>query len=141
MGQQRQHMDAAGCHMSFSGLISMFVFDVLQILAGDSRFAVGLVHYTHLHPPDYWPGSNFSVSQITHSPSIATPLCTYSSTANQCSTCMTPNFCAHSCKYVHLKSCICIHPNTCPSPVCSISLVNAQSANPELTPLSLFIFP
>jgi hypothetical protein len=32
--QQRQHVDGVGCDMFFSGLISVFVFDILQIQSG-----------------------------------------------------------------------------------------------------------
>jgi hypothetical protein len=40
--QQSQHADAAGCHMFFSGLSNMFVFDILQIPSGYSPLAMGL---------------------------------------------------------------------------------------------------
>ena len=32
--QHRQHVYMVGCHVSFGGLISMFVFDILQIPSG-----------------------------------------------------------------------------------------------------------
>lgn len=39
--QLRQLMDTVGCHTFYSSMISMFVFDILQLLVGASRFVMG----------------------------------------------------------------------------------------------------
>jgi hypothetical protein len=52
-GQQRQHVDAIGCRTSFSGLISMFVFDILQIPGGCIQICRRFIA-APLHPPPPW---------------------------------------------------------------------------------------
>jgi hypothetical protein len=40
----RQHVAMAGCLTSFVGLIGWFVFDILLLLVGASRFVVSELH-------------------------------------------------------------------------------------------------
>jgi hypothetical protein len=46
--QQRQHMDAVGCHTFITGLISMFMFDIVQ-------FPSGRIAATYTPPPSQRP--------------------------------------------------------------------------------------
>ena len=46
--QQRQHVDAVGCGTFFSGLISMFVFDILQIPSGCNQIYSGCIARTFI---------------------------------------------------------------------------------------------
>ena len=53
--QRRQHVDVAGCRtFFFSGLISMFVFDILQIPSACSQIYCGCCA-PNCAPPGYGP--------------------------------------------------------------------------------------
>jgi hypothetical protein len=45
--QQRQHVDEAWCHMLFSGLITMFVFDIFQTHGGCIQICSGCTEATY----------------------------------------------------------------------------------------------
>jgi hypothetical protein len=49
--QQGQHVAAVGCHTFFSGLISVFVFDILQILSESRQICSGRFTRTCTPPP------------------------------------------------------------------------------------------
>ena len=54
--QRRQHVDAVGPHVSFSGLVIVFVCDILKILVGASKFVMGILR--PLAPPCLGPSLN-----------------------------------------------------------------------------------
>jgi len=54
--QRRQHVDVVGPHVSFSGLVIVFVCDILKILVGASKFVMGILR--PLAPPCLGPSLN-----------------------------------------------------------------------------------
>ena len=45
--QQRQHVDAVGCHRLFSGLIAMFVFGILRTATGGIHTLLFITYFNH----------------------------------------------------------------------------------------------
>jgi hypothetical protein len=54
--QHRQHVGVAGPHVSLSGLVNMFVCDILKIVVSVCKFVMGVLHL--LAPPCLGPSLN-----------------------------------------------------------------------------------